>query len=198
MCILHHTVGSYSFICSTLFHCNVSAMNRGNRGSVYSWLQPNSRSQYLPLIMESQLSFPLGSYHILMFQLHCIQNDQCKWPKNEAMVMDGTRSQLTLNMSPWCVLFLSPCGNMNSIMKANPRTYVSTEACINTSQDQNYLYLLVTAKIDTSRIVQSRVVPINVPTTAPTRDPDPGLAVSGNHVQCIYITYISLHKHNVC
>ena len=38
-------------------------------------------------------------------------------------------------------------------------------------------------------------MPINVPTTAPTRDPDLGLAVSGNHVQCIHITYISLHKH---
>ena len=44
-------------------------------------------------------------------------------------------------------------------------------------------------------------MPINVPTTAPTRDPGPitcGLAVSGNHVQCIHITYISLYKHNVC
>ena len=108
------------------------------------------------------------------------------------MVIDGTRSQLTLNVSPECVFFWSPCGNMKSIVKANPRTYVSTEACISTSQDQSYLYLLVTAQIDTIRIVvQSKVVPINVPTTAPTRDPDPGLAVSGNHVQCIYI-YVHL------
>lgn len=105
--ILHLIVGSHSSIGSTLLHHNISA--------VHEWGKRSTSTQFsIPgYLIDKSMSLAtalLATVHANCEIDYINFSDKCKWPGNNAR-MNGTRTQLTPNVSLVCQLFLSACRN---------------------------------------------------------------------------------------